>query len=59
MRYFTRMQAEKLKDRLGDTLEVEWAMRYGAPSIADKLAELKAQGSERISVIALYPQYSA
>ena len=34
-------------------------MRYGAPSIADKLSELKARGCERISVIALYPQYSA
>ena len=59
LRYFTRLQAEKLRDQLGDTLEVEWAMRYGAPSIADKLAVLKAQGCERISVIALYPQYSA
>ena len=59
LRYFTRLQAEKLRDQLGDTLEVEWAMRYGAPSIADKLAELKARGCERISVIALYPQYSA
>tara|TARA_B100001057_G_scaffold178667_1_gene179441 strand:- start:998 stop:2005 length:1008 start_codon:yes stop_codon:yes gene_type:complete len=59
LRYFTRRQAEKLKDRLGDKLEVEWAMRYGAPSIADKLAELKERGCERISVIALYPQYSA
>ena len=59
LRYFTRLQAEKLKDRLGNKLEVEWAMRYGAPSIADKLAVLKAHGCERISVIALYPQYSA
>ena len=59
LRYFTRLQAEKLRDRLGNTLEVEWAMRYGAPSIADKLSELKARGCERISVIALYPQYSA
>ena len=59
LRYFTRLQAEKLKYRLGDTLEVEWAMRYGLPSIADKLAELKTRGCERISVIALYPQYSA
>ena len=59
LRYFTRLQAEKLKYRLGDTLEVEWAMRYGLPSIADKLDELKTRGCERISVIALYPQYSA
>ena len=59
LRYFTRLQAEKLGDRLGNTLEVEWAMRYGAPSIADKLADLKERGCERISVIALYPQYSA
>ena len=47
LRYFTRLQAEKLKDRLGNKLEVEWAMRYGAPSIADKLAVLKAHGCER------------
>ena len=59
LRYFTRTQAEKLHERFGDGLEIEWAMRYGAPSIADKLAALKARGCERISVIALYPQYSA
>ena len=59
LRYFTRTQAEKLHERFGDRLEIEWAMRYGAPSIADKLAALKARGCERISVIALYPQYSA
>ena len=35
---FHRLQAEKLKDRLSDTLEIEWAMRYSAPSMtADRI----------------------
>lgn len=37
---------------------VDWAMRYGNPSIADKLAAMKAQGCERILIAPLYPQYS-
>jgi ferrochelatase len=35
------------------------AMRYGKPSIADGLAELRAKGCERVLVLPLYPQYSA
>jgi len=38
---------------------VEFAMRYGEPSIPDTLLRLKAAGSERILVIPLYPQYAA
>ena len=59
LRYYTRLQAEKLQDELGETVVVEYAMRYGRPSIDEKLAALKAAGCERISVMALYPQYSA
>ena len=59
LRYYTRMQAEKLQAEIGDEIKVDWAMRYGAPSIEDKLADMKAAGCERIAVVALYPQYSA
>ena len=34
-------------------------MRYGSPSIADRLRSLHAQGAERILVMPLFPQYSA
>jgi len=54
----TRAQAEGLQARLGDSARVNWAMRYGNPSIGAKLAEMKAQGCDRILVAPLYPQYS-
>ena len=34
-------------------------MRYGKPSIAGVLADLKRQGCDRILVLPLYPQYAA
>jgi ferrochelatase len=54
----TRAQAEALQARLGDRVQVGWAMRYGKPSIAAELAQLKARGCDRILVAPLYPQYS-
>ena len=59
LRYYTRVQAEKLQAQLGEAVKVDWAMRYGAPSIETRLADMKAAGCERIAIIALYPQYSA
>ncbi len=61
LKTITRAQAEKL----GSTLEpigglvVDWAMRYGNPSIASALDALMAKGCERILVVPLYPQYCA
>lgn len=61
LRTFTRSQAEKLSAELATEEEVvvDWAMRYGAPSIADRLDALKLAGCERILLFPLYPQYSA
>lgn len=57
---YTRAQAEKLNARIGsDRLIVDFAMNYGNPSIASKVAGLKDQGCDRICVVPLYPQYSA
>lgn len=53
----TRAQALGLQDRLGERVIVDWAMRYGAPSIPDRLAALFAAGCERILFAPLYPQY--
>lgn len=58
LRYFTRMQAEKLAAAL-DKAHVDWAMRYGNPSVGSRLEAMKAEGCERILVAPLYPQYSA
>jgi ferrochelatase len=55
----TRAQAEGLQGAFGPQVVVDWAMRYGRPAVADRIAALKAQGCERILVAPLYPQYCA
>jgi ferrochelatase len=54
----TRAIALGLQQAMGQGVLVEWAMRYGNPSISDKLAAMKANGCERILLAPLYPQYS-
>jgi len=57
---YTKRQAEKLNARMGsEKLLIDFAMNYGNPSIASKVAALKQQGCDRICVVPLYPQYSA
>jgi protoporphyrin/coproporphyrin ferrochelatase len=58
----TRSQAERLGailEPLGKHVIVDWAMRYGSPSIASRLEVLVTWGCERILIMPLYPQYSA
>jgi ferrochelatase len=58
--YFTRNQAKKLKDKIGnEKIIVDFAMRYGNPSIKSKLNLLKEEGCENIIILPLYPQYAA
>ncbi len=60
LKTFTRSQAEKLAAVFGDArIEVDWAMRYGKPAIAERLAALQTKGCDRILVVPLYPQYCA
>jgi ferrochelatase len=40
-------------------LQVEYAMRYGQPSVEQGLMNLKARQCDRILVLPLYPQYAA
>ncbi|AIT80751.1 ferrochelatase [Novosphingobium pentaromativorans] len=54
----TAAQARKLQGMLGDGVRVDWAMRYGNPSIPSKLKALMDAGCDRILVAPLYPQYS-
>ncbi len=55
----TRAQAEALAGAFGDGVAVDWAMRYGNPSIGSRIAAMKAAGCERILLAPLYPQYCA
>ena len=58
---WTDRQAKMLRGYLGERghdCVVRFAMRYGNPSIAKVLDELKAQHVDRILVLPLYPQYS-
>jgi ferrochelatase len=58
--YFTRNQAKKLNNKIGnDKLIIDFAMRYGNPSIKSKLNFLKDEGCENIIILPLYPQYAA
>ena len=55
----TARQSRALQGAWGPGVLMDWAMRYGNPAIADRLAALKAQGCERILLAPLYPQYCA
>jgi protoporphyrin/coproporphyrin ferrochelatase len=60
LRYYTRRQAEMLHNRIDHpNIIVDWAMRYGNPSIESRIHSLQQQGCESIVVLPLYPQYCA
>jgi ferrochelatase len=61
LKTITRSQAEKLAADIADHehVVVDWAMRYGNPSIRERIDALTAQGCSRLLVVPLYPQYSA
>ncbi|MBT9567710.1 MAG: ferrochelatase [Thiobacillus sp.] len=63
LKVHTEKQAKLLKGWLGEKIAtpfmVEYAMRYGTPSVSDTLARMKAGGCERILVLPAYPQYAA
>jgi ferrochelatase len=61
LKTITRAQSGKLAEAISDHdhVVVDWAMRYGNPSIASRIEALTAQGCGRLLVVPLYPQYSA
>jgi protoporphyrin/coproporphyrin ferrochelatase len=62
LKTITRSQSEKLGRvlcNLDRDIVVDWAMRYGAPPIGERIKALQAEGCDRILVIPLYPQYCA
>ena len=62
LKTITRSQSDQLEeilDKVDKRLRVDWAMRYGNPSIRSRLEALSDQNCERILVVPLYPQYAA
>jgi len=54
----TQAQVAELRERLGPTVRVECAMRYGQPSLASVLDGLRADGIDDVLLVPMYPQYS-
>ena len=61
LRYITESQAKKLKIyfKNHNSIKLDYAMRYGNPSIKSKLENLFNSGCSKILLMPLYPQYSA
>ena len=61
LKTISRGQSDKLAASIADHdhVVVDWAMRYGNPSIRSRVEALVAQNCDRILVVPLYPQYSA
>lgn len=61
--YHTQDQANALRDNLkqqyGDNIVVEFAMRYGSPSVDSAVDKMLQQGVRKLLVLPLYPQYCA
>ncbi len=55
----TKAQSAALRGAFGSGVTVDWAMRYGKPSIPDRLRAMKDAGCARILIAPLYPQYCA
>ncbi len=60
LKYFTEMQTKKLKEKIdNESMIVDYAMRYGNPSIKEKIKKLHDLGCENLIILPLYPQYAA
>lgn len=55
----TRRLAERLADELQGVAGLEIGMRYGEPSIVSGLEKLKDAEVEELTILPMYPQYSA
>ena len=60
LRYYTQKQTQKLREIITNpNTEIDFAMRYGNPSIKSVMNKLQANGCEKLIVLPLYPQYAA
>ena len=60
LRYYTQRQTSKLREEISTSnIIVDFAMRYGNPSIKSVMAKMQKDGCENLIVLPLYPQYAA
>jgi len=63
LKVHTERQTTLLRGYLGERIKaplvVDYAMRYGAPSISEKLKAFEAQHCQRVLLVPLYPQFAA
>ena len=62
LKVWTQKQAVLMGEKLaarGHQVDVRFAMRYGNPSVASQLDQLKSDGINRVLILPAYPQYSA
>ncbi len=58
--YYTKKQADFLSASIPDeNILIDYAMRYGNPSIKSKITKLQKEGCENLIILPLYPQYAA
>ena len=58
--YYTKKQAEKISQNIhNENVIIDFAMRYGNPSINSKIKKLHDEGCENLIILPLYPQYAA
>ena len=60
LRFYTEMQTKKISEKLeSENLIVDFAMRYGNPSIKNKIKSMQKKGCEKLIIFPLYPQYAS
>ncbi|MBR9912288.1 MAG: ferrochelatase [Gammaproteobacteria bacterium] len=60
LKVITEQQVSELQARYQESdVRITYAMTYGEPKLAQRVAELEADGYKNILVLPLYPQYSA
>ena len=60
LRFYTKSQSEKLSEAIkSDKILVDYAMRYGNPSIKNVIKNLHNKGCENLIILPLYPQYAS
>ena len=63
LKVHTERQTTLLRGFLGERIKaplvVDYAMRYGSPSVGDQLRALQAQNCKRVLLVPMYPQYAA
>ncbi|MDO8300332.1 ferrochelatase [Lacisediminimonas sp.] len=61
LKHHTQMQAALLAQQLaqrGHEVDVAYAMRYGNPSVASVLEQVKSRNCDRVLIVPAYPQYA-